>query len=97
MLKSINSSQLRKAAQKGEGYRDDFAQHLSSKGVLLFVQPTLRNLERHARPSQRYLLAEGELRELAIASALKILHYAEDWSVEGRHEALLVAEREDVG
>ena len=33
-----------------------FATQLAPGGVLFFVQPTVRNLERHDRPSQRFLL-----------------------------------------
>ncbi len=64
-------------------------QLLAPDGVFVFVQPTRRNLERHARPSERYLLEEGEIRSLV--SELEILHLDEGWSDVGRHEARLVA------
>ncbi len=71
----------------------DFANALSKEGVLLFVQPTRSNLERHSRPSERYLLEDGELETMARGQGLEILHHEEDWLAEGRHEAVLVARR----
>jgi len=62
---------------------------LAPNGVLVIVQPTVRNLERHARPSARFLLESGELATLL--TGLHVLHYEEDWTVEGRHEAVGVA------
>jgi 2-polyprenyl-3-methyl-5-hydroxy-6-metoxy-1,4-benzoquinol methylase len=70
---------------------DRFADALAPHGRLVFVQPTKRNLERHAKPSERFLLGEGELPTLV--RGLALLHYEEGWVVEGRHEARLVAER----
>jgi SAM-dependent methyltransferase len=68
-----------------------FPDALAPDGLLVFVQPTLRNLERHSRPSAQYLLQEGELSGLV--QGLEILRHEEGWSAEGRHEALLVARR----
>lgn len=65
---------------------------LAPGGVLLFCQPTIRNLEAHERPSRRFLLDEGELASL-LDPALEIIALDEDWSSEGRHEARLVARR----
>ncbi|MEX2176744.1 MAG: methyltransferase domain-containing protein [Pirellulaceae bacterium] len=64
---------------------------LAPGGLLVVVQPTLRNLERHAKPPAPFLLAEGELRTLA--GGLEIVHYEEGWLADGRHEACLVARR----
>ncbi len=64
---------------------------LAPGGVLFFVQPTVRNLERHARPSRRFLLEEGEAPGLL--AGLEILRYEEGWLAEGRHEAMVVARR----
>jgi len=64
---------------------------LAPGGLLLFVQPTVRNLERHQHPRRELLLAEGELRELA--TGLELLEYDEGWSAEDRHEARLLARR----
>jgi SAM-dependent methyltransferase len=66
---------------------------LAPGGVLVFVQPTLRNLERHARPPRPFLLEEGEAPRLV--PALDIVHYEEGWLAEGRHDAFLVARRRD--
>lgn len=60
-------------------------------GLLVVVQPTVRNLERQSRPSAAYLLAPNELR--TYAGDLEIVRYVEDWTVEDRHEAVLVARR----
>jgi tellurite methyltransferase len=64
---------------------------LAPEGLLVFCQPTRRNLERHLRPSERHLLAEGELPRLV--TGLLVLSYEEGWTEEGRHEARLVAGR----
>ncbi len=63
--------------------------HLSDNGLLAFSVATVRNLERHERPAVPYLLDEGEAPSLA--EGLRIVHYAEGWSIEDRHEARLVA------
>jgi SAM-dependent methyltransferase len=67
-----------------------FARTLAPGGLLLVRHPTRRNLERHAHPSARHLLEEGELPGLV--SGLEILDHAEAW-IDGRHEAQLVARR----
>jgi SAM-dependent methyltransferase len=64
---------------------------LSLGGLLVVVQPTRTNLERHPHPSFAYLLADGELPSLV--KGLTIRRYDEGWSAEGRHEALIVAQR----
>jgi tellurite methyltransferase len=63
---------------------------LAPGGLLVFRQPTRRNLERHARPSVHHLLEEGELPRLV--APLEILRCEEGW-FEDRHEARLVARR----
>jgi tellurite methyltransferase len=68
-----------------------FAERLAPGGLLVFVQPTRRNLERHKHPSERFLLAEGEIGSLV--EDLEIISLAEDWSPAGRHEARLLARR----
>ena len=65
---------------------------LATGGVLVVIQPTRKNLERHTRPPEKFLPEENELRQLA--HGLKILHYEEAWSVDGRHDAVMVAQRE---
>jgi SAM-dependent methyltransferase len=64
---------------------------LAPGGLLVFAQPTLRNLERHPHPSARFLLGDGELPGLL--QGLEIVSYTEGWTPKGRHEARLVARR----
>jgi tellurite methyltransferase len=71
---------------------------LAPGGVLLVCQPTVRNLERHPRPSARWLLDEGEiglLTQVAVDADpdLEVVEITEDWTDEGRHEARLVLRR----
>lgn len=70
-----------------------FARALAPGGLLVFVQPTRRNLERHPRPGPAHLLDEGELARLAADLPLEVLRLDEGWLAEGRHEARLVARR----
>lgn len=67
-----------------------FPQVLVPGGRLICVHPTTSNRERHAKPSERFLLQDGELSTLV--RGMTILHHEETWSAEGRHEAILVAE-----
>ena len=62
---------------------------MNENGLLAFSVATVRNLERHERPGLPYLLDEGEAPSLV--EDLRIIHYAEGWSTEDRHEARLVA------
>ena len=66
---------------------------LEPGGILIFCQPTVRNLERHDRPGRRFLLEEGELADLVAAMPLDVLLAEEGWGFEGRHEARLVAKK----
>ncbi len=68
-----------------------FTAALAPAGLLVVVQPTVSNLERHARPGRAFLLEAGELPGLV--RGLTIERYEEGWSDEGRHEARLVARR----
>ena len=65
--------------------------HLTDDGLLAFAIATEHNLERHDRPPLPYLLSAGEAPGLV--AGMRILYYAEGWSVEGRHEARVVARR----
>jgi tellurite methyltransferase len=65
---------------------------LARGGKLIVVQPTMRNLDRHLRPSAKYLLQERELEQLAVP-LFKVLHYHEGWSADGRHDAVMVAQK----
>ena len=60
---------------------------LSEGGSFVMIHPTRRNLERHPRPPERYLLDEGELETLV--SGLELRHFSEGWNSEERHEAVL--------
>lgn len=62
---------------------------LAPGGRLVFAQPTRANLQRHAHPSARFLLEEGELPRLL--EGWELLEYTEGWTEEGRHEARVVA------
>jgi SAM-dependent methyltransferase len=69
---------------------DAFPGALAADGILLYAQPTQRNLERHAHPGARFLVEAGELR--ALARGLEVVRYAEGW-LDDRHVARLVARR----
>lgn len=64
-------------------------ERMSDNGLLAFSVATVRNIERHQRPALPYLLDEGEAPSLV--EGLRIVHYAEGWSIEDRHEARLIA------
>lgn len=64
---------------------------LACGGLLVVVQATRRNLERHPHPRARFLLDEGELPSL-LAPDLAVLRHEEDW-FDDRHEARLVARK----
>jgi SAM-dependent methyltransferase len=63
---------------------------LTTGGVLVCIQPTMSNLQRHPKPSARFLLEDGELPSLV--PELSPVYYQEGWLTEGRHEAVLVAQ-----
>lgn len=52
-------------------------------GHFLYVQPTWTNLERNAHPSQRFLVAPGELETRARNLGLEVVHFEEGWADEG--------------
>ena len=64
---------------------------LAPAGMLVIVQPTIRNLERNSKPPRPFLLEEGELQTLA--AGLEIETFTEGWTFENRHEAALIARR----
>lgn len=70
-----------------------FAAALAPGGLLVFVQPTRSNLERHPRPGPAHLLDDGELARIAAGLPLEVVRLDEGWLEEGRHEARLVARR----
>lgn len=66
------------------------AARLAPQGVLVCELATTRNLERHARPSARFLLAPGEL--LALCAPLEIVSFREGW-LGDRHLSRAVARK----
>lgn len=64
---------------------------LAPGGLLVYAQPTRKNLERHARPPADFLLGDGELPTLVVG--LRIVRCFEGWFSEGRHEARMVARK----
>ncbi|MAV37123.1 MAG: SAM-dependent methyltransferase [Planctomycetaceae bacterium] len=70
---------------------DGYPQQLAPGGILICLQPTLENLQRHPNPSARFLLEQDELPRLV--GSLEIVHYRQGWLEEGRHEAVIVARR----
>jgi len=52
-------------------------QALAPDGFLVVEIATVRNLERNARPSRRFLLERGEINDLV--GPLKVDYYREDW------------------
>lgn len=74
--------------------------HLAPGGVLLVCQPTVRNLERHPRPSRRFLVSEHAVTQLAAEltagdAGLELVEATEGWTADGRHEAHLVVRRRE--
>lgn len=59
-------------------------------GVLVVEALTVKNLERHAHPSRRWLAELGEVR--SCADGLELVFYDEGWAGE-RHSARLLARR----
>jgi tellurite methyltransferase len=66
-------------------------ENLADGGYLALSLPTNSNLERHERPSARYLLDDGEMPSLL--GQLAMLVYDEGWSIDGRHIAEVLARR----
>lgn len=62
---------------------------LAERGTFVCIHPTRTNLQRHDKPSARFLLEDGELPNLV--PDLNVIDYKEGWLAEGRHEAVLVA------
>jgi hypothetical protein len=69
----------------------EYLRNLRIGGTLLVVQPTTVNLERHDKPPRDFLLQPEELRRLV--SGLELVFYREDWSRDGRHDAVTVVRR----
>lgn len=67
-----------------------FSNALEKNGILVVCHPTEMNLERHKRPSKRFLIAEGALR--AKLSGFELLYYEEGWFSD-IHEVRLIAKK----
>lgn len=74
-------------------HRDAYAALLVEGGLLVHVQQTVVNLERHAKPSRRFLVEEGELASWLGEIGFEILVQREGWTDDGVHEAAVIARR----
>ena len=68
-----------------------YPQVLSPGGLLVVIQPTKTNLERHPKPPSDFLLNDGELPGLV--KGLEVIHYQEGWQDDDRHDAVLVGRK----
>lgn len=69
---------------------------LAVSGFLLWVHPTRANLQRHPRPSARFLLDDGEARQLIAdlgRDDLRIIECHEGWQTNDRHESIVMLQR----
>lgn len=64
---------------------------LAPGGLLIVVHPTRSNMQRHPKPSARFVLEDGEL--MTLVPGLQIERYEEGWTDAGVHHARLVARR----
>ncbi|NNC79711.1 MAG: class I SAM-dependent methyltransferase [Acidimicrobiales bacterium] len=64
---------------------------LRTGGIALVGIATITNLERHERPSARFLLEPNELPELL--DGLEVIMHTEDWAPWGYHEARVAARK----
>jgi len=64
---------------------------LADGGVLALVHPTMRNLEKHDKPSAEWLLEPGELADGV--PGLQTVVYGEGWNVADRHEVRFVGRK----
>ena len=69
------------------------AQVLAVGGVAIWAHPTVINLERHAQPSRRFLLAPGDGCAALEHAGLSIQHAEETW-VGDRHMSCVVGRRD---
>lgn len=74
--------------------RESFAELLVDGGLLLAANPTVTNLERNARPSERFLVERGELARWACDIGMELVATREDWTSEGLHEAHIIARKQ---
>ena len=72
---------------------------LAQGGLFVMIQPTIINLQRHAKPPRDFLLQPGELAKRFSGDAcalhgLRLCHAAEEWAADDLHDAVLVVKRE---
>ena len=64
--------------------------------VFLWVHPTHSNLQRHSRPSSRFLLQDGEAAQLIADLAcddLEIIDFREGWQETDRYESVALVQK----
>lgn len=74
--------------------RDSFAELLVDDGIVAASNPTVTNLERHAKPSHQYLVERGELANWVCGLGLELLVTHEDWTEDGIHTASVIARKQ---
>ena len=70
---------------------------LSPQGHLVYVQPTQRNIERHPKPSARFLFDDDRLGDHLASLGLTVLRYEEGWDSRGHHTARALAAMSETG
>lgn len=71
---------------------------LNPGGLFVMIQPTTANLTRHEKPPRDFLLKPGGVAasfsdDKCKAAGLALCHHAEEWSLDDRHDAVLVVRR----
>lgn len=71
-------------------------EQLAGGGVTAIAIATKRNLERHERPSARFLLEPGELSQIVLGDRndMTVIRSDETWRNNGAHEAWLIARKD---
>lgn len=70
---------------------EEMVNRLDPEGRLVFVQPTITNLQRHSHPGRRVLIEPGQLETMVASLGLKPIRIEEGWDASGRHTARLLA------
>lgn len=65
---------------------------LAPNGRVVYVQPTIRHLERHAHPPARFLLEFENLEQTLRAAGLEPLRLEQGWDPNGAHTARVLAQ-----
>lgn len=72
-------------------YLDGISALVEPGGIYILVHPTVRNLDRHEKPTRSWLFEEGEL---TAVPGLTTVHLEEGWGEGGRHEVRYVGRKE---